>query len=310
MPDPVEHLPVSWAEQWEDVRLWRVLRDRSPGFYVDVGAMDPSEDSVTRAFYDRGWWGLDVEANPFYVKRLIDARPRDRVEGVAAGLERGTATLHVVRSAGDEETGLTTLEDGVAARHAGEGSRVVDVEVDVVPLSELLDGSDAADPVRFHFLKVDVEGHEAAVLAGADLRRFRPLVVSIEARAPRRPVDTYAESESILIDAGYVFAADDGLNRWYVRSEDADVAALLAPEINPLLDGQPRRWWEMARERELSDRMDELDGAARAASAEATALRTEVADLRSRLDTVYRSRTWRATAPLRALARTFRRSPP
>jgi FkbM family methyltransferase len=307
MPDPVEHLTISWAEQWEDVRLWRVLRDRSPGFYVDVGAMDPSEDSVTRAFYDRGWSGLNVEANPFYVKRLIDARPRDRIEGVAAGRERGTATLHVVRSAEGGETGLTTLEDEVAAGHAGEGSEVVEIEVDVVPLSELLEGEEGAEPGRFHFLKVDVEGHEAEVLAGADLRRFHPLVVSIEARAPRRAVDTYLESETILVDAGYVFAADDGLNRWYVRSEDAGVAALLAPEINPLLDGRPRRWWEAAREHELTDRMGELDAAARASSAEATALRTEVADLKARLDAVYRSRTWRATAPVRALARTFRR---
>ncbi len=309
MPDPVSHLPVSWAEHWEDVRLWRVLRERDPAFYVDVGAMDPSEDSVTRAFYDLGWSGLNVEANPFYAKRLIDARPRDRVESVAAGRERRTATLHVVQSSDGEETGLTTLESGVAARHADEGSRVVDVEVDVVPLSELLDGTEAAEADRFHFLKVDVEGHEAAVLAGADLKRFRPLIVLIEARAPRRPVDTYRESEDVLFDAGYRFAADDGLNRWYVRSEDAALTDTLAPEINPLLDGRPRRWWELAREQELTERMDELDASARAASTEATALRTEVADLKGRLDAVYRSRTWRATAPIRALGRAMRKSP-
>jgi FkbM family methyltransferase len=241
------------------------------------------------------------------VKRLIDARPRDRVEGVAAGHERGTATMHVVQSPGGEETGLTTLEGDVAARHAGEGSHIVDVEVDVVPLAELLDGTDAADPDRFHFLKVDVEGQEASVLGGADLARFRPLIVVIEARAPRLAEDTYRDSEVILFGADYVFAADDGLNRWYVRSEDRAVAEVLAPEINPLLDGRPRRWWEVAREHELTERMNELDASARAASAEATALRTEVADLKDRLDAVYRSKTWRATAPIRALGRTFRR---
>jgi len=309
MPDPVASLDVSWAEQWEDVRLWRVLRSLDPGFYVDVGAMDPSTDSVTRAFYDRGWSGLNVEANPFYVKRLIDDRPRDRVEGVAAGREHGNATLHVVQSSSGEETGLTTLETGVARRHAEEGSRVVDVEVDVVPLAELLEGSPAEDPDRFHFLKVDVEGHEAAVLAGADLKRFRPLVTLIEARAPRRPVDTYAESEEILLDAGHLFAADDGLNRWYVRSEDAGLIAVLAPEVNPLLDGRPRRWWEVAREHELTARLDELDAASRATSQEAVALRDEVADLKARLDAVYRSKTWRATAPIRALGRATRRRP-
>ena len=307
MSEPVPFLDVSWAEHWEDVRLWRVLGRLDPGFYVDVGAMDPLTDSVTRAFYERGWSGLNVEANPFFVERLIAERPRDTVQGVAAGAERGRATLHVVRSPEGEETGLTTLEAGVAKGHADQGSRVVEVEVRVVPLADLLEGTPAEDPQRFHFLKVDVEGHEASVLAGAGLKEHRPLVTLIEARAPRRAVDTYLESEEILLDAGYLFAADDGLNRWYVRSEDAALIDSLAPEMNPLLDGRPRRWWELARERELTARMHELDAASRAASVEADALRTEVADLKSKLDAVYRSRAWRATAPIRALGRATRR---
>ena len=77
------HLPVSWADHWEDVRLWRVLHRLEPGFYVDVGAMDPSEDSVTKVAYDHGWSGIDVEPNPYYAERLRGQRPRDRVAEVA-----------------------------------------------------------------------------------------------------------------------------------------------------------------------------------------------------------------------------------
>ena len=44
--------------------LWRAFHDARPGFYVDVGAADPDADSVTRAFYDRGWRGIDVEPLP------------------------------------------------------------------------------------------------------------------------------------------------------------------------------------------------------------------------------------------------------
>jgi hypothetical protein len=31
--------------------LWRVLYDVKEGFYIDVGAAGPDDDSVTRAFY-------------------------------------------------------------------------------------------------------------------------------------------------------------------------------------------------------------------------------------------------------------------
>ncbi|MDP9329370.1 MAG: FkbM family methyltransferase [Actinomycetota bacterium] len=290
-----DHLRISWAQHWEDVRLWRVLRGREPGFYVDVGAMDPSEDSVTRSFYERGWRGLNVEPNPFYAQRLRDERPLDLVEEVACGPERGKATLHVVTSAEGEHGGLTTLDTGYADRHRAEGNRVTTVAVEVAPLRELMESTPARDAASFHFLKVDVEGNEAAVLAGADLNRFRPLVVIVEAREPGGARETYAEGERILVDAGFATAADDGLNRWYVRSEDAHLAETLAPEVNPLLDGLPRRWWELRREQELVEGMQKL--------------KTAWQDKSDELEAAYASRSWRVTAPLRSAGRFLRRAP-
>ena len=44
---------VSYAQNYEDVMLWRALKHVKKGFYVDVGANDPKFDSVTQAFYGR-----------------------------------------------------------------------------------------------------------------------------------------------------------------------------------------------------------------------------------------------------------------
>ena len=52
---------VSYAQNFEDVMLWRALRHVESGFYIDVGAAHPDDYSVTRAFYDRGWSGINVE---------------------------------------------------------------------------------------------------------------------------------------------------------------------------------------------------------------------------------------------------------
>ena len=41
---------VSHAQNFEDVMLWRALGDVKQGFYVDVGAADPVDMSVTKAF--------------------------------------------------------------------------------------------------------------------------------------------------------------------------------------------------------------------------------------------------------------------
>ena len=46
---------ISYAQNFEDVIQWLVLREVENGFYIDVGACSPYDDSVTRAFYERGW---------------------------------------------------------------------------------------------------------------------------------------------------------------------------------------------------------------------------------------------------------------
>ena len=66
---------VSFAQNFEDVILWRVLKDVLSGFYIDVGANDPVIDSVSYAFYQRGWRGIHVEPMPVYAEKIRAARP-------------------------------------------------------------------------------------------------------------------------------------------------------------------------------------------------------------------------------------------
>ncbi len=57
--------------------LFRALRDVERGFYIDVGAQDPTIDSVTRAFYERGWRGINIEPNEEFFRKLEQDRPHD-----------------------------------------------------------------------------------------------------------------------------------------------------------------------------------------------------------------------------------------
>jgi len=95
---------ISYAQTREDVLLWRALHKVNRGFYIDVGAHDPTALSVTRAFYDHGWRGINVEPNPSYAEKLRTERPRDVTLEVALGHRPGMATFYEF---GD--TGLSTL---------------------------------------------------------------------------------------------------------------------------------------------------------------------------------------------------------
>lgn len=216
---------ISYAQNAEDVVLARLFRQRSTGRYVDVGAGDPVEDSVTKHFYDLGWSGINVEPVPGFAERLRKARPRDVTLPIALGAAEGKATLHVV----PEAWGRATLDDRLARRYRDEQRWQVDeVEVEVATLAAVLD----EHPGDVDFLKIDVEGAERDVLAGADWDRHRPRVVVVEATAPGSPDPAYEQWEPILLEAGYRCALFDGLNRFYAQADDDEALTCLAVPAN------------------------------------------------------------------------------
>ena len=208
---------VSYAQNFEDVLLWRALSGIENGFYIDVGAAHPDIDSVTRAFYDRGWSGINVEPTPEFSLRLAAARPRDINLQLVLGEHPGRTELFVV-----DGTGLSTVEPAAvnAIREAGLDARSIDIGVDT--LAKLCRDH---VPSTIHFLKIDVEGAERKVLAGADFTSFRPWIVLVEATAPMSSVMTHEAWEPLLLDSEYRFVWFDGLNRFYVAAEKYDVLA-------------------------------------------------------------------------------------
>ena len=81
---------VSYAQNSEDVMIWRALKHVAEGFYIDVGANDPTLYSVTRAFYDKGWHGINIEPVAEFFDRLKSERPRDINLQIGAGAEAGS----------------------------------------------------------------------------------------------------------------------------------------------------------------------------------------------------------------------------
>ena len=200
---------MSYAQQAEDVVLWRAFRDVTAGFYIDVGANHPVDDSVTKLFYDRGWHGINIEPQPSMFAALVDARQRDVNLNVAASDRAGRLVLHEVPSA----SGLSTFDLTLACTYREMADRdVVEREVEVVTLQSVVDEH---APATVEFLKVDVEGHEEQTLRGIDLSRFRPRVIVIEATYPDR-------WEALVTAAGYRRTLHDGLNLFFVREEDHD----------------------------------------------------------------------------------------
>ena len=216
---------ISYAQNGEDVVLARAFAGRSEGFYVDVGANDPTEDSVTRHFYDLGWRGVNIEPQLSYYEALCKARPRDTTLNIGIAAKSGTLTMHYVPRA----PGMSTFSEDQAKLLVDAGYELEQGgQLEVRALDEVL--AEHADQA-IDFLKVDVEGLEHEVLGGVDWSRWRPRVIVVETSPEEEPW------ERRLLDAGYRRMLWDGINLFFVRDEDGqELGPLLARPAVSVLD--------------------------------------------------------------------------
>ncbi len=213
---------LTYAQNFEDVILARLFAEKSDGFYIDIGAWDPTLHSVTRHFYDQGWRGINVEPIARQHALFVEQRPRDINLLAAVGATPGTMRFHECL----DLSSLSTADDEQATALRQSGKRVESYDVDVVTVMDLAESA-GGQPVDF--LKIDVEGFEDQVIAGGDWQHFRPRIMVVEATRPAVAIENWDDIDAIsnwtaweptLLSNGYRFAYYDGLSRFYLRDED------------------------------------------------------------------------------------------
>ena len=228
---------ISYAQNAEDAVLARLFNAQKEGFYVDVGAGHPVNDSVTKYFYDRGWTGLNIEPMQQMYELLCADRPRDINVHAAVSDRNQDVTLF---EAPEGNLGGSTIEPAVAVeQEKATGETFTPRPVEAITLTALFDrhGVEAID-----FLKIDAEGHEAAIILSTDWSVIRPRVLVVEAVEPVAGDPSHGRWEHALLAAGYVCTLFDGLNRFYAQAEDEEALAALSTPANAFDEIEPWRW--------------------------------------------------------------------
>lgn len=303
---------VSYAQNAEDVVLWRVLGHIRDGRYVEVGANHPRDFSITQAFYQRGWHGITIEPMSDLAELHRRERPNDILEEVAVSdTDDETVVLHSVPG-----SGLSSIVAEVGDNSRDHGFTVQDIEVKVRRLTSILDDHQD-DLAEIHFMTVDVEGAEAMVLRGLDLQKWRPWVLVVEATLPLSTTPSHDAWDSYLTGADYTFCLFDGLSRFYVANEHREALeaslsypacifdsyiplayAQLQNEVDKQIDQQKDIERQLVRWRQRA--LLEWAAAATPATADNQELVDEIRALKQSL-------SWRVTEPVRAARRAIGR---
>ena len=194
---------ISYSQCLEDLILYCIFYDIDKGFYIDVGANDPNKISVTKAFYLKGWNGINVEPLPDMFPKLMQYRSRD---------------INLNMATGDKEDNLKLYVKGTGSTFNKQFSHnEKQMNIEVHTMSNICKKHIPKNK-DIEFCKIDVEGFEKNVLLGYDFINYRPKVFCIESTFPGTFKPSYHEWEYILLKNGYNFGFQYIINRYYFDS--------------------------------------------------------------------------------------------
>ncbi|HVM49674.1 MAG TPA: FkbM family methyltransferase [Candidatus Acidoferrum sp.] len=198
---PMPREGESYSQWGEDRLVWEYFGCRTSGFFVEVGANEPSSLSQTWLLEQKGWEGILVEPQPACCERLRASRRRSRTFQAACGApeQKGKAVFHVAAQSDRSALATQRLDADVTVTER--------IEVEVVTLDELLAQAGNRKP---DFVSIDVEGTELDVLRGFSLSRHRPDLLIVEDHVADLRLHSYLGGQ------GYKLIKRTGSNNWYV----------------------------------------------------------------------------------------------
>jgi len=168
---------TSFAKSGMDLQLYQMLKQKSYGFYVDVGSHHPILTSNTFFFYLRGWGGVCIDPNPEFVNLYQEKRPKDIFLNIG------------ISNSSEHEMNYYKLKDELSERNSFskeyiETNNLMDyvseiIPIKIKPLSKVFSEIKIPD-TGIDFLTVDCEGLDLEVLKSNDWNRYRPKIVIIE----------------------------------------------------------------------------------------------------------------------------------
>jgi FkbM family methyltransferase len=189
----------SFAQNQEDIIAWDYFDRKTNGFFVEVGANDPTALSQTWFLEQRGWKGVLVEPIPACCEKLRAVRTNSIVCQAAAGAPEqvGEAVFSIAQS--DVWSRLGEPEAGTPVRDR--------IQVAVRTLNDILNETKAP---RVDLLSIDTEGMELKVLRGFDLQKHRPALVVLEDHMDTLDLFFYMKRQR------YRLVKRTGPNNWWV----------------------------------------------------------------------------------------------
>ena len=206
----------SFAQQGEDLIIDRILSRKlnrdifSGGIYVDIGAYDAIDHSVTYMLYLRGWRGIAFDPSKNAKRTFQKFRPKDIFINAAVG-EQDLSHVDFFAPEGNLE-----IKSHTSSKLQPDGNDMRKISVPQVNINEELKRQSIS---KVDVLSIDIEGAELEVLTSFDFIKFQPSIVAVEIHCKSTEECLMTDVAILLKKANYHLVASAVITQFFVRGD-------------------------------------------------------------------------------------------
>ena len=212
----------SYSQKGEDLVIYNFFKHERKGFYIDIGAYHPKMNSNTKFFYDKGWYGINIEPNPAKIRLFSKTRKRDINLNVGVGVVTRKMVFYKF-----EADGLSTFSKKEADSLLKIGYKLrKKIKIQMYRLEDIMRKYVKSD---IDFMSVDTEGLDLDVLRSNNWEQYRPKLLCIETLDFIDLLTSIKENShekdmitDYLFKKGYKEYFNNGLNTLYIDSKQTE----------------------------------------------------------------------------------------
>ena len=177
----------------EDLFIKKYFKNKTKGFYIDIGCYHPLDGNNTHLLYAKGWKGMNLDINSYSIEMFNFLRKKDI--NIHSGISNKKEKL--VMYYRKEINMLNTLDKNIAKIHFRNGFKKRNVQVNTLNYFIF---KYFKKLIKIDFLNIDVEGVELNVLKSLNFKQYNPQLICIEIHNSKNMYDTnfdYLKSNSI-----------------------------------------------------------------------------------------------------------------
>ena len=167
----------TYSRDQEDLFINDYFKEKSNGFYIDIGCYHPIKYSNTALLYNRGWKGINIDMNQTSIDLFNILRKRDK--NICAAISN--TSKKTIQYFDHLFSPINTLDKNFSSIASKKLSfrKHTEKTIQTYRFNQIIQKYNI-NIKQIDFINIDVEAHDLEVLEGIDLSLFKAKVICVE----------------------------------------------------------------------------------------------------------------------------------